>query len=138
MQTIVPMLSYENCPAAIEWLCRAFGFVEAREMRFADDSSGLVVHAELQLGEAKIFLATPTRAYQSPKRHAQICAASAAWHECPWVIDGVLVYVDDIDSHFAAAKGDGAELLSEIEEGFPGRRYRAADVEGHRWMFIQK
>jgi hypothetical protein len=27
--------------------------------------------------------------------------------------------------------------LSEIEEGPPGRRYRAEDLEGHRWVFFE-
>jgi PhnB protein len=46
--------------------------------------------------------------------------------------------VDDIDSHFTQAKREGATLLSEIENGGPGRLYRAADLEGHRWMFVQR
>ena len=138
MQTIVPMLSYEDCPVALEWLCRVFGFTEERDMRFFDETSGRVTHAELSLGDAKIFLATPTPDYQGPRRHAQNCPAAAAWLKCPWVVDGVLVYVDDIDAHFAAAQHGGADLLSGIEEGFPGRRYRAADIEGHRWMFMEK
>ena len=29
-------------------------------------------------------------------------------------------------------------FLSELEEGEEGKRYRAEDFEGHRWMFIQK
>jgi uncharacterized glyoxalase superfamily protein PhnB len=56
----------------------------------------------------------------------------------PWVIDGVLVYVDDIDAHFARAAAAGAIILSEIEEGPPGRRYRAEDPEGHRWFFLER
>jgi PhnB protein len=56
----------------------------------------------------------------------------------PWVIDGVLVFVDDVDSHFIQARKAGAMLLSEIESGGPGRLYRAADVEGHRWMFVER
>jgi PhnB protein len=31
------------------------------------------------------------------------------------------------------ATAAGAMILSEIEEGPPGRRYRAEDLEGHRW-----
>ena len=54
------------------------------------------------------------------------------------VVNGLLVYVDDVDAHFKNAKQNGAEILSEIEDGFPGKRYRCADVEGHRWMFMQK
>jgi len=56
----------------------------------------------------------------------------------PWVIDGVLVYVEDIDAHYKQASNAGATILSEPEGGFPARRYRAEDLEGHRWMFMQK
>lgn len=50
--------------------------------------------------------------------------------------DGVLVYVDDLDGHFERAKAAGAAILSEREDGPPGRRYRAEDLEGHRWYFF--
>jgi hypothetical protein len=33
---------------------------------------------------------------------------------------------------------NGATMLSGVEEGAPGRRYRAEDLEGHRWMFIER
>ncbi len=56
----------------------------------------------------------------------------------PWIIDGVLVYVDELDSHFARAKAAGATILSEIESGPPCRRYRAEDLKGHRWYFFQR
>jgi hypothetical protein len=35
------------------------------------------------------------------------------------------------------AKTAGATILSVIEEGPPGRRYRAEDLEGHRWFFFE-
>jgi PhnB protein len=54
------------------------------------------------------------------------------------VVDGVLVYVDDVDAHYTRAKAHGASILSEPEDGFPGRRYRAEDPEGHRWMFLER
>jgi uncharacterized glyoxalase superfamily protein PhnB len=76
--------------------------------------------------------------YESPKTHRAHCAAAERWSEMPWVVDGVLVYVDDVDAHFARAKSVGARILTEIEDGFPGRRYRAEDLEGHRWMFLQR
>jgi PhnB protein len=54
------------------------------------------------------------------------------------VVDGVLVYVDDIKSQFERAKAAGAALLSQIEEGPEGSPlYRVEDLEGHRWMFMQ-
>jgi uncharacterized glyoxalase superfamily protein PhnB len=55
------------------------------------------------------------------------------------VVDGVLVYVDDVVAHFDRAADGGARLLSGVEEGPGGSRlYRAEDVEGHRWMFMQR
>jgi uncharacterized glyoxalase superfamily protein PhnB len=53
------------------------------------------------------------------------------------VIDGVLVLVDDVEAHIEQAGAAGATLLSELEDSPPGRLYRAADLEGHRWMFMQ-
>jgi uncharacterized glyoxalase superfamily protein PhnB len=37
------------------------------------------------------------------------------------------------------ARAAGATILSELEENqeLGERRYRAEDVEGHRWMFVQ-
>jgi uncharacterized glyoxalase superfamily protein PhnB len=57
----------------------------------------------------------------------------------PFVVDGVLVYVDDVDGHFARAKEGGATILSEPkDQAFGDRHYRAEDLEGHRWMFSQR
>lgn len=134
--SIIPMLSYEDGPKALEWLASAFGFTERARMV---DPSGRLMHGEMEIGGGGlIMLATPSPDYESPKRHRTTCESARRWHAVPWVIDGVMVYVDDIDAHFARAKGAGATMLSEIEEGFPGRRYRAEDLEGHRWMFMQR
>ncbi|HLJ30282.1 MAG TPA: VOC family protein [Candidatus Angelobacter sp.] len=133
-QTIFPMLAYENAAVAMDWLVRAFGF---REQRRLTDKEGRVVHGELELSGNLVMVASPTPAYQGPSRHAESCAQARHWLEVPWVIDGALVYVDDIDGHFRRAQAEGATMLSVIENGGPGRLYRAADVEGHRWMFVQ-
>ncbi|HEX7794473.1 MAG TPA: VOC family protein, partial [Vicinamibacterales bacterium] len=82
--------------------------------------------------------ATPTPDYEGPRRHRESCEPARRWSAVPGVFDGVLVYVPDIDAHFERAKREGATMLSELEDGFPGRRYRAEDLEGHRWMFMAK
>ena len=56
----------------------------------------------------------------------------------PYIVDGVLVYVEDVTAHFEQARKAGATILSELEESSDGKRYRAEDLEGHRWMFIQR
>ena len=48
----------------------------------------------------------------------------------------VLVNVDDVDQHIARARTAGAVVLTEPEDTGHGRQYRAEDVEGHRWMFL--
>lgn len=54
------------------------------------------------------------------------------------MIDGVLVYVDDVDLHYLGAKQAGANILSLPVDAPYGRLYRAEDLEGHRWMFMQR
>jgi PhnB protein len=83
------------------------------------------------------MLATASPDYESPRHHREHCERARAWSSVPWVIDGVLVYIDNVDEHYERAKAAGATILSEPEAGPPGRRYRAEDLEGHRWMFME-
>jgi uncharacterized glyoxalase superfamily protein PhnB len=130
------MLSYEDGAAAIDFLVAAFGF-EERE-RWADDD-GTIVHAELATKGGTIMLATPSSDYVSPRRMRELSAEAQKMYEVPYVIDGVLVEVDDLDAHLTKAKAAGATILSEPEDVPEAgiRHYRAADPEGHRWMFSQ-
>jgi PhnB protein len=132
---VIPMIAYENGPAAMDWLARAFGFRERARML---GEGGRLSHGEMDAGQGVIMLATPSPHYHGPKHHREECGPAARWSEVPYIIDGVLVYVDDIDSHFERARAAGATILSPVEQGGEGKRYRAEDVEGHRWMFMQK
>ncbi len=132
---VIPMIAYEDGVAALEWLAKAFGFRERARMVGPD---GLLGHGEMEAGEGVIMLATPTPDYRSPKRHRETCEQARRWSAVPYIIDGVLVHVDDLDAHYARAKAAGATILSEIEEDQPGRRYRAEDLEGHRWFFQER
>src|SRR5690349_3268482 len=133
-QQIIPMLAYEDGLEAIDWLCKTFGFSEKIRML---DETGKLAHGEIAMGSSIIMLASPTPDYQSPKHHRQVCEAAARWSRVPYIINGVMVYVADVRKHFQTARDNGAVILSDIEEGGPGTRYRAEDLEGHRWMFIQ-
>jgi hypothetical protein len=49
----------------------------------------------------------------------------------PWV------YVDDLEAHYAHAKGSGATIVDELRS-YPGSTvYVADDLEGNRWTFSQ-
>ena len=135
MARAIPMLSYEDVGAAVDWLGEAFGFVESGE-RF-DDGEGRATHAELSLDGATVFLGWPGGEYRAPRRHAQECEQAARWLAGPWVVDGVHVEVADVNAHYERARAAGAEILRELEDLPFGRLYAAADPEGHRWMFMQ-
>ncbi len=132
---VIPMLDYENGPEAMDWLAKAFGFQEVTRMIGKD---GLLAHGEMISGNGRIMLGTATPLYESPKHHREHCPQAKAWSAVSYIIDGVVVMVDDVTEHFKQAKAAGATILSELETGEPGLRYRAEDLEGHRWMFVQR
>ena len=132
---VIPMIAYEDGFAALDWLARVFGFRERRRMTAAD---GRLAHGEMEAGQGLIMLASPTPDYECPLKHRAACERTRRWSTVPWVIDGVLVYVADVDVHFARAKQGGATILSDLEDGPPARRYHAEDFEGHRWMFMAR
>ena len=124
-QGIVPALSYDDAPAMIEFLCRAFGFVERYRLDMPDGSIG---HASLLSGNDEVTLASayPEGGLGGPG-------------SLPHLHASILVYVDDVDAHHARAVAEGATILQEPEDQFFGdRTYRAADPEGGRWWFHQE
>lgn len=134
-QRIIPMLSYEDGVAAIDWLCKVFGFSERTRMV---DEHGILTHGEIALDGEIIMLACPTPDYQSPKNHRKICDETASWYRVPYIINGILVHVDNVEEHYNHARQHGATILTELETDYPGLRYRVEDLEGQRWMFMQK
>lgn len=135
-QRIVPFIGYEDAASAIEWLGRAFGFVENREARYEEE--GTITHAELDLEGATIYLSTP-RGYASPRDIREESELARRAYDNPWVIDGHFVEVADVDAHHARAVAAGATILREPENPGTGFRiYTAEDPEGHRWMFGQR
>jgi uncharacterized glyoxalase superfamily protein PhnB len=132
---VIPMIAYEDGGRAMDWLAQAFGFKERVRMVTPE---GRLSHGEMEAGDGVIMLATPSPDYESPRHHRADCEQAAKWSSVPYIIDGVLVYVSDVSGHFECARKSGANILSEVEEGDNGKRYRVEDIEGHRWMFMQR
>jgi uncharacterized glyoxalase superfamily protein PhnB len=119
---LFPALSYDDAPAAIEWLCRAFGFTRRLVVPRPD---GGVLHSELSLGSGVIFdsSARPEEGRLSPRGLAGV-------HQ------GLCVLVDDADGHCARARAAGATIVREPrDEEYGARGYQARDPEGHSWYF---
>jgi uncharacterized glyoxalase superfamily protein PhnB len=136
MPRVIPMLSYEDVARAADWIAEAFGFRESG--RWAD-AHGRVTHVNMEIGGGMVMLGNPSPDYRSPRHHAEVCDLARVWSGTPYVVDGVLVYVDEIEAHFERAQASGAVVLSPLEDnpGVGQRNYRAEDLEGHRWMFAQ-
>lgn len=119
---IVPSITYADFPKAIEWLERVFGFHERREARLSWPGGGMTW---MEVGNALLNLSTPDE----------------TWPRHPGATSGIVmkVYVDDVDQHFAHAKAQGADIISEPQDGFwGGRIYRVRDHEGHHWEMSQR
>jgi uncharacterized glyoxalase superfamily protein PhnB len=134
-QHAVPMLSYEDAGRAADWIVEAFGFEEIE--RYEDERT--VTHVTLKLGDGTVYLGNPGTDYRGPRRLAETCEAARRMLETPYVVDGVMVQVDDIEAHYECARAAGATILTELEDnpGIGQRQYRVEDIEGHRWMFVQ-
>lgn len=122
MQTIFPILRYNDARGAIRWLCATFGFVEL----FSVPESGQTVrHAQLKLGTNVIMLGSvrPDDGLTSP----QLLGVAT---------QALCVHVGDADAHFARARSAGAEIDSPPEDtDFGSREYHVRDLEGHLWTF---
>jgi uncharacterized glyoxalase superfamily protein PhnB len=122
MQTIFPILRYNDGRAAIRWLCATFGFVELFSV---PDSGPLVRHAQLKLGSNIIMLGS-VRADDGMASPQTLGASTQA----------LSVYVVDLDAHFERARAAGAEIMSPpMATDFGSRGYSVRDLEGHLWTF---
>lgn len=125
--TIIPSLRYDDALAAIDWLCRAFGF--EKQAVYADDK-GIVQHAQLTFGSGMIMLGSTANASAWAERFVQPRAIEGRETQCPCVI------VDDCEAHYARAKAAGAEIIDPLEnKDYGGSGYSCRDIEGHLWWF---
>ncbi len=123
-------LIYDDARAAIDWLCKVFGF----ELRvLVETGDGVVAHSELVIGEGVIMIAQAgARPYYKSPRELGGCTQS------------LMVYVDDVDAHCAKARAAGALIDSEPRVSDYGvdywsdRSYGVVDCGGHHWWFTQR
>jgi uncharacterized glyoxalase superfamily protein PhnB len=116
--TVIPVLAYADVRAAVDWLCRSFGFVErlriGRHRSQLSYGEGSVVVTEGSLAEACDTL---------PKLGLS---------------HSVMVRVSDINSHYDQAKSSGVLIVNPpTDYPYGERQYSAEDLGGHLWTFSQ-
>jgi uncharacterized glyoxalase superfamily protein PhnB len=119
---LIPVLTYQDIPAAHDFLVNAFGFSGGG---VSSDEAGRPVHGEVSMDGATVWLhrVTAEHRLESPLTHD---VANA----------GLFVYVADVDAHFDRARAAGARIDSPpVDRPYGQREYGARDPEGHRWWF---
>ena len=126
-------LYYDDPRAAIDWLCRAFGF-EVRLL--VEGEGGSVEHSELTFGDGLVMV-SGARLETRPAMRTPGQAGGAN-------TQNMMVYVDDVGAHCKRAREAGAVIVSEPETHDYGPEYWAdcgyecRDLGGHHWWFYQR
>ena len=118
--TVTPHLVIQGAAQAIEFYKKAFG---AKELRRSPGPGGKLMHAEMQIGDSRIFLNDdfPEMGALSP----------VALKGTPVTIH---LYVEDADSVYQQAVKAGAKVVMPLADQFWGDRYGlVTDPFGHSW-----
>jgi uncharacterized glyoxalase superfamily protein PhnB len=126
-QTITPYLIVKGAAEAIEFYKRALGAEELSRMPFpGPDGTMRLGHAELQVGDSKLFLADefPERGSVGPNGNGS-----------PVTIH---LYVTDADATFERAVAAGATVAMPLADMFWGDRFgKLVDPFGHHWSISE-
>ncbi len=123
--TAIPCLRYRDAPAAIEWLCRVFGF--ERHM-VVDGANGTVAHAQLTLGGGMVMLGSQANGGEY-----------GALLVPPGEVGGkqtqtIYLVVDDADLvHERVLAAGGEVVIGLVDEDYGGRGFTCRDPEGQVW-----
>ena len=121
--TVIPHLVVKGAAEAIEFYKRAFGAKEVGRMPFpGEDGQMKIGHAELQIGDSKLFLAD------------EFAAAGATGPKDGHSPVTIHLYVTDTDATFKQAVEEGATAVMPPADMFWGDRYgKLTDPFGHHW-----
>lgn len=123
---LTPHLVAKGAAEAIEFYKRAFGAEELSRMPMPDkDGQEKVGHAELRIGDSRLFLADEFPDYGSVGPNG---SSPVTLH----------LYVTDADEAFARAVEAGATVSMPLADQFWGDRYgKLVDPFGHHWSIAE-
>ena len=136
---ITSSVYYEDPRAAIDWLCRAFGF-EVRLL--VEGEGGRVEHSELAFGDGLVMVGTAGGGNPAKEAWQRFYASPKSLGGK--MTQGLAIFVDDVDAHCEHARAAGAKVVRELQTSDYGddywsdRSYGATDPEGHLWWFMQR
>ncbi|HEY1945487.1 MAG TPA: VOC family protein [Bryobacteraceae bacterium] len=123
--TVIPALRYGDAPAAIDWLCMAFGFEKPAVYPNPD---GTIGHAQLTFGNGMVMLGSLSTDTAYSKLLTQPVEIGEKETQTPYLV------VSDCDKVYATAKAAGAQMVIDIRDmDYGGRAFTCRDPEGHIW-----
>jgi uncharacterized glyoxalase superfamily protein PhnB len=121
--TVFPFLRYDDAGRALQWLEQAFGF---RRKNVVPGNGGTIAHAEMAFGAGVVAFSSSKDDELGIKTPKSMGAVN----------QGIYVFVEDLEEHFARARDAGAVIVRGPEETYYGsREYTARDFEGNLWAF---
>lgn len=110
-QTVMPYLILRNAEKFIAFTKNVFSATETTKVMKGE---GIIMHAEIMIGECTIMLADSTEGYEPQT-------------------SGLFVYVNDADSTYKKAIDAGATILSPLADQPYGRSGGIVDPFGNTW-----
>lgn len=122
--SLVSGFRYRDAPAAIEWLCRIFGF---EKHAVYEGPNNTIAHAELTLGGGMIMLGSGSdNAYGRLMKTPDEIGG--------FVTQSIYLVAADPDEIYRRAKAANSEIVMDIEDKpYGGRGFSCRDLEGHLW-----
>jgi uncharacterized glyoxalase superfamily protein PhnB len=122
LRTATPHLIVSPCKDAIAFYAKAFG---ARPRSSMDGPAGIVLHAEIEIGDSVVMLSDENPQSGHARRTPRSIGATTG---------GVMLYVKDVDALHARAVAAGAKSVMPPMDMFWGDRYgQLEDPFGHVW-----
>lgn len=126
--SMIPCLCYRDAPAAIDWLCRAFGF--EKHAVYPDENQG-IAHAQLTFGNGMVMVSSARAAdTEFGRLMTQPDDVGGAQTQTIYVV------VQDADAAYETATAAGARIVVDLRnEDYGGRGFSCRDLENHVWSF---
>ena len=123
--SIIPSMRYRDAKAAIDWLCRAFGFTEHLVV---PGEGGSIAHAELTYRNGMIMVGSA--------RDDDFGKLQKTPAQLRGVTQSAYIVVPDAKAHHDRAVAAGAKVVRPLSEGGGGGlAYSCLDPEDHLWNF---
>jgi len=125
---IIPTMRYKNAPAAIDFLCTAFGF---SKHLVHQEEDGNIVHAQLLFRNSMIMVSS-----EKDDEFGKLAGAPNS----PGAINTMSPYLileeDIIEEHYKKAIAHGAIIVYDLKtQDYGGKAYSCKDPEGYLWNF---